>query len=469
MNTVASPPSIQHVLYAGIFSDERVLQVLHILQTLSDNCFSKLHEVANEGQPSSGEYAIRFRKGLDSIEFWKQNIKNEETKQAIEKYKELPILYKYAIVRYLQELFKHDNRRVIPVSAPPLQDFIHSYYLKLAKSSYMQKLEFLKVYGLERTHMHMEALRSVLMDFARDSIYDAPSSSSVMGDRIQDYRPVENHIRGLRGVERDVTPGDSVSQRGDRPFQDEFQHTSSRRHHHRPRHHHHQDNSDNDSGDDSHDRHRNHREKHHRNDASERNPSPALSKHSKHSTVRPSSSGNGRGNADRPSGSGNGNGDRPSGSGSGNGDRPSGNADRSIGNGNSNGNTGHQNRKTSQPVQSTQGLPAVSTEATRPTQSTQGYPVVTTSTQEHPVVTTEATKIPEANQSNQVPKSSAPLTGLEIVKEEKNNSESDSRSADSVSKRSNDTPRSPNSPTSPTSPTSLHTIHIPSNRQQVFE
>jgi hypothetical protein len=58
------------------------------------------------------------------------------------------------------------------------------------------------------------------------------------------------------------------------------------------------------------------------------------------------------------------------------------------------------------------------------------------------------------------------LTGLEIVKEEKNNSESDSRSADSVSKRSNDTPRSPNSPTSPTS---LHTIHIPSNRQQVFE
>ena len=218
-----STQQIQHVLNVGIFSDERVLQILHILQTLSDNCFSKLHEVANEGQPNTEEYAFRFRKGLNSIELWKQNIKNEITKQAIEAYKELPILYKYAIVRYLQELYKHDDRKVIPVNIPPLQDFIHSYYLKLAKSKYMQNLEFLKVYGLERTHMHMEALRSVLMDFARDSIYDVPTSSTVLGDRIQDYRPVENHIRGLRGVERDVTPDDSVSQRGDQPFRDEFQ------------------------------------------------------------------------------------------------------------------------------------------------------------------------------------------------------------------------------------------------------
>ena len=218
-----STQQIQHVLNVGIFSDERVLQILHILQTLSDNCFSKLHEVANEGQPNTEEYAFRFRKGLNSIELWKQNIKNEITKQAIEAYKELPILYKYAIVRYLQELYKHDDRKVIPVNIPPLQDFIHSYYLKLAKSKYMQNLEFLKVYGLERTHMHMEALRSVLMDFARDSIYDVPTSSTVLGDRIQDYRPVENHIRGLRGVERDVTPDDTVSQRGDQPFRDEFQ------------------------------------------------------------------------------------------------------------------------------------------------------------------------------------------------------------------------------------------------------
>ena len=214
----ASTP-VQH-LYTGIFSDERMLQVLHIMQNLSDNCFSKLHEVVNEGRPSTSEYAIRFRKGLDSIEFWKQNIKNEETKQAVAKYKELPILYKYAIVRYLKELFKHDERQVIPVNVPPLQEFIHSYYSKLAKTNYMQKLEFLNVYGLERTHMHMEALRSVLMDFARDSIYQNTNSSSVVTGAI---RPVENLISGLVCVERNVTPEDSVSQRGNKPFHDEYQ------------------------------------------------------------------------------------------------------------------------------------------------------------------------------------------------------------------------------------------------------
>ena len=223
---ISSTP-VQH-LYTGIFSDERILQILHIMQTLSDNCFSKLHEVANEGRPSTTEYAIRFRKGLDSIEFWKQNIKNEETKQAVLRYKELPILYKYAIVRYLKELFKHDERQVIPVNIPPLQDFIHSYYSKLAKTSYMQKLEFLNVYGLERTHMHMEALRSVLMDFARDSIYQTPMSSSVMGDKMPDNQPIQNNIRGLVRVERDVTPWDSVSQRGEKPFQDDYQDNNKR-------------------------------------------------------------------------------------------------------------------------------------------------------------------------------------------------------------------------------------------------
>jgi hypothetical protein len=216
-----SSTPVQH-LYTGIFSDERMLQVLHIMQNLSDNCFSKLHEVVNEGRPSTSDYAIRFRKGLDSIEFWKQNIKNEETKQAVAKYKELPILYKYAIVRYLKELFKHDERQVIPVNVPPLQEFIHSYYSKLAKTNYMQKLEFLNVYGLERTHMHMEALRSVLMDFARDSIYQNLNSSSVTGA----IRPVENLISGLVCVERNVTPEDSVSQRGNKPFHDEYQYGS---------------------------------------------------------------------------------------------------------------------------------------------------------------------------------------------------------------------------------------------------
>lgn len=208
-----NPAPIQ-MLYTGIFADERVLQLLTILQQLSDQCFGKLHEVVNEDHPSSTEYAQRFRRGLDSIEFWKQDVKFEETKQALEQYPELSSLYKYTIVRYLKELFKNERTDRIPVNIPPIQDFIHAYYVALSKTSYMQKLEFLNVYGLERTHMHMEALRQILMEFTRHSVYKTPTSSYILGDSIKPSPQPGSSIKGLVSVERDATHWDSVSQQG---------------------------------------------------------------------------------------------------------------------------------------------------------------------------------------------------------------------------------------------------------------
>lgn len=217
MSTIQHTTPVQ-MLYTGIYSDERVLQLLHILQSLSEHCFSKLHEVSNEGRPSSTEYANRFRKGLDSIEFWRTEIKSEETKLALQHYPELGALYKYAIVCYLKELYKNERTERIPVSIPPLQDFLHAYYVALSKTSYMQKLEFLNVYGLERTHMHMEALRTILMDFTRHSVYRDTTSSEMT----YAHPHVSSSIRGLVSVEKDVTPWDSVSQRGDRQYEDEI-------------------------------------------------------------------------------------------------------------------------------------------------------------------------------------------------------------------------------------------------------
>lgn len=217
MSTIQHSTPVQ-MLYTGIYSDERVLQLLHILQALSEHCFSKLHEVSNEGRPSSTEYANRFRKGLDSIEFWRTEIKSEETNLALQNYPELGALYKYAIVCYLKELYKNERTERIPVSIPPLQDFLHAYYVALSKTSYMQKLEFLNVYGLERTHMHMEALRTILMEFTRHSVYRATTSPEMT----YIHPPVSSAIRGLVSVEKDITPLDSVSQRGDRQYEDEI-------------------------------------------------------------------------------------------------------------------------------------------------------------------------------------------------------------------------------------------------------
>jgi hypothetical protein len=135
---------------------------------------------------------------------------------ALQQYPELGALYKYAIVCYLKELYKNERSERIPVSIPPLQDFVHAYYVALSKTSYMQKLEFLNVYGLERTHMHMESLRTTLMEFTRHSVYRTPTV-----DIPYTVAPTPA-IRGLVSVEKDITPGDSVSQRGDNPYEDEI-------------------------------------------------------------------------------------------------------------------------------------------------------------------------------------------------------------------------------------------------------
>jgi hypothetical protein len=191
-------PTNEQVLYSGIFTDEKVLQLLYILRNLSDQVFAKLHEVANEGQPSTSEYANRFLKGLTSIEYWRPEIKLSEVNTAVEEYPEFGLLYKYTLLRYLKELHKYERAAQIPVNIPPLHDFLHSYYVALAKSKFMQRLEFLDVYGMERTHMHMETLRTVLMELTRHSV----------------YRGLQADFDGLVSVEKDITPWDSISQHG---------------------------------------------------------------------------------------------------------------------------------------------------------------------------------------------------------------------------------------------------------------
>lgn len=216
-------------LYTGIFVDERIHRLLFALQTLSDNCFSKLHEVANENNPSSTEYTRRFKKGLECIEHWNSETKMRETNYAMEQFPELVALYKYAIVRYLKELYKNEKAERIPVSIPPLPDFIHAYYVTLSKTNYMKKMEFLNIWGLERTHMHMEALRGILIDFTRHSVYQPNFNSSsydndypveMMNPNNKSYNNQPQHIPGLVRVEKDVSPWDSVSQRG---FEEEYQ------------------------------------------------------------------------------------------------------------------------------------------------------------------------------------------------------------------------------------------------------
>jgi hypothetical protein len=95
------------------------------------------------------------------------------------------------------------------VSIPPFHDFLHSYYSSLASNTCMKRMEFFNIYGLQRTHVHMEALRNTLMASTRASVY----YSQPYYDPSTYYQ--NEGIDGLLRVEKDLTPWDSVSKRGD--------------------------------------------------------------------------------------------------------------------------------------------------------------------------------------------------------------------------------------------------------------
>ena len=169
--TLTTLPSTSY-MYAGVFRDERVLQLMHILTNLSESVFLKMHEVSNEGNVDITTYASRFCRCLESLVNWKSQMRTDVANSAVDQYPELIALYRYTVVLYLKELYKNEKAATIPVTIPPFPDFLHTYYSTLAVSSCMKQLKFFHVYGMDRTHLHMEALRQTLMQSTRSVTYD---------------------------------------------------------------------------------------------------------------------------------------------------------------------------------------------------------------------------------------------------------------------------------------------------------
>ena len=201
-------------LYSGIFEDEKILQLLFIMEKLSDECMGKLHDVISESNPSAAEYKRMFVRGMDSISSWSHQVKDNEATNAIRQYPELTILYKYALVRYVKELCRSQPAKQIQLSTPPLREFIYEFYIALGKSSYIRNCMFLNVFGIEKTHMYMQALRSVLMEFTRSSMYSDDSAGIETGSFLTTMPGLMQSIPGVIDAFPDVKPSDSVSQNG---------------------------------------------------------------------------------------------------------------------------------------------------------------------------------------------------------------------------------------------------------------
>jgi hypothetical protein len=236
MDSNNSPIHPTTYLYAGVFRDERVLQLLHILAQIADSTFYKLHEVSKDKVTNHALYVKRFQTGLGSLLVWKTPVRVNVANSAMEEFRELKVLYKYAIIRYLKELYKHEQSAQIPVSIPPFHDFLHSYFSALAQSTCMKNLNFFTLNPTERTHLHMEALRQALIQSTRHG-FDTSLLGNYNQQRQQEPSPQAQRYQQPPVIHQNQSPQYQEPRQHQQHQQHQQHYQSPQRQHQQPQQH----------------------------------------------------------------------------------------------------------------------------------------------------------------------------------------------------------------------------------------
>jgi hypothetical protein len=166
-------------LYVGIFTDEKVLQFMQLLENLSDQCFQELHQIAaqkanlklmpSELQPSSA-YGIAFQTGLQAIQNWNSTVIQQEVDRLKQRWPYVEDMFKYTIVRYLQEVYSREKPQTISINVPPLRDFVHKFYIQVANNPLTRNLKYFSTFGMEKKSMIIDAMRSALFSIMEHQI-----------------------------------------------------------------------------------------------------------------------------------------------------------------------------------------------------------------------------------------------------------------------------------------------------------
>jgi len=166
-------------LYVGIFTDEKVLQFTQLLESLSDQCFQELHQIAAQKvglrsmpseMPTSSPYGLAFLTGLGAIQNWNSVILQQQVDELKLKWPYLDDLFRYTVVRYLQEVYSREKPQTIKINVPPLRDFVHQFYIQVANNPLTRNLKYFSTFGMEKKNMIIDAIRSALFHILEHQI-----------------------------------------------------------------------------------------------------------------------------------------------------------------------------------------------------------------------------------------------------------------------------------------------------------
>jgi hypothetical protein len=242
-------------LYVGVFRDEKVLQFLNILQQLSDDCFSELHQVASKNagvQPLPSEsnnqsaYGLAFQSGLNTIRQWNSGVMQKEVDKLKSKYSFIEDLYKYSVTRFVYELYMYDRPQSVNVHAPLFREFLHRFYMNVANNEITKGLKYFSTLGLEKKNLMMDCFRKTMFDLLENQIdYHSGNSQLLLQkqkEKARESRPWSKENRDELDDTKDKTltiatpvkkpvrgSGSSLPQPPPPPLQSQQPHNNSNR------------------------------------------------------------------------------------------------------------------------------------------------------------------------------------------------------------------------------------------------
>jgi len=128
----------------GIFDDERVLVLSRAMEDAGDRLFARFYSLAGSRVSDEHTALKLFVDGLASIRDWTQQTLANETRRAKRAHPRADVAYRYAIMRYVQELYSHEPDSEVQFTPPAFEAFVWHYFRIAARKRHIVSGAFLR-------------------------------------------------------------------------------------------------------------------------------------------------------------------------------------------------------------------------------------------------------------------------------------------------------------------------------------
>ena len=161
-----SGASTNTLLNSGIFQNERVMQLLDMLRTISDEKLQEFYDVAKDVRHSKMPLKERFSHGLKAFEKWDEEVQIDLEREARTMFPTIQELYKFSFAFYVYESHKGEKARKFRIKELSLGMFLKLFFVRLSRAEEVKSLRYFdpSFQGMDKHHLFVHAMRGALID-----------------------------------------------------------------------------------------------------------------------------------------------------------------------------------------------------------------------------------------------------------------------------------------------------------------